>query len=375
MTLGSIILGARSLDDANRLAHAIVNSIPEPFLVLDAELRVLEASLSFYDIFKVNPAATEGTLLYALGNGQWDIPALRILLETILPEKVEMDNFEVEHDFAEIGHKIMLLNARKVMYDDAGTMAILLAFRDITERRAIEQEKAALLEHSEELLRHNDMLLEEMRHRVANSLQIIASILLIKAQAVSSQETRFHLEDAHKRVMSVATVQQYLHMTDGVEQVEVFGYLEKLCEGLASSMVGESQPVEVRLLCDTGMIPSSHAVSIGLIVTELVINALKYAFPNHKKEALIIVGYEISGTDWNLTVSDNGVGKSDTSAPTVGGLGTTIVDALAQQLDAKVEITNGPEGLQVLSPTQHLHRDCPRPHEAPEYLPLSKACL
>jgi two-component sensor histidine kinase len=347
MTLGSIILGARSLDDANRLAHAIVNSIPEPFLVLDAELRVLEASLSFYDIFKVNPAATEGTLLYALGNGQWDIPALRILLETILPEKVEMDNFEVEHDFAEIGHKIMLLNARKVMYDDAGTMAILLAFRDITERRAIEQEKAELLEHSEELRRHNDMLLEEMRHRVANSLQIIASILLIKAQAVSSQETRFHLEDAHKRVMSVATVQQYLHMTDGVEQVEVCGYLEKLCEGLATSMVSESQPVKVNVICDNGMIASAHAVSIGLIVTELVINALKYAFPNHKKEALIIVGYEISGTDWKLTVSDNGVGKSDTSAPTVGGLGTTIVDALAQQLDAKVEITNGPEGLQV----------------------------
>jgi two-component sensor histidine kinase len=347
MTLGSIILGARSLDDANRLAHAIVNSIPEPFLVLDADLRVLEASLSFYEIFKVNPAETEGTLLYALGNGQWNIPALKLLLETILPEKTEMDNFEVEHDFADIGQKIMLLNARKVMYDDAGTMAILLAFRDITERRAIEQEKAALLERAEELLRHNDMLLEEMRHRVANSLQIIASILLIKAQAVSSQETRFHLEDAHKRVMSVATVQQYLHMTDGVEQVEVCGYLEKLCEGLATSMVSESQPVKVNVICDNGMIASAHAVSVGLIVTELVINALKYAFPGGKKDAVIIVGYEISGTNWNLTVSDNGVGKSDTAAQTVGGLGTTIVDALAQQLDAKVDITNSPSGLRV----------------------------
>ncbi len=345
--MGSIILGARSLEDANRLAHAIVNSIPEPFLVLDANLRVLEASLSFYEIFKVNPAATEGTLLYALGNGQWDIPALRLLLETILPEKTEMDNFEVEHDFADIGQKIMLLNARKVMYDDAGTMAILLAFRDITERRAIEQEKAALLERSEELRRHNDMLLEEMRHRVANSLQIIASILLIKARAVSSQETRFHLEDAHQRVMSVATVQQHLHMTDGIEEIEVCGYLEQLCAGLASSMVGESQPVKLNVNCDVGMIASAHAVSVGLIVTELVINALKYAFPHKKEGTEVDVRYEISGTDWKLTVSDNGVGKSDSAAAAEGGLGTTIVDALAKQLDAKVEVGRSPNGLSI----------------------------
>ena len=347
MTIGSIGLIVRSLDDANRLAHAIVNSIPEPFVVLDADLRVLEANISFYDNFKVEPADTVGSLLYNLGNDQWDIPALRLLLETILPEKAALDNFEVNHDFPDIGRKIMLLNARKVTYDDAGTMAILLAFRDITERRAIEQEKAALLARSEELRRHNDMLLEEMRHRVANSLQIIASILLIKAKAVSSQETRFHLEDAHKRVLSVATVQQYLHMTDGVEQVEVCGYLEKLCEGLANSMVGESHPVKLDVICDTGMIPSAHAVSIGLIVTELVINALKYAFPDGKKDAVIIVGYEISGTDWNLSVSDNGVGKSDSATPTEGGLGTTIVDALAQQLGAKVKITNSTDGLRV----------------------------
>ncbi len=347
MTLGSIILGARSLDDANRLAHAIVNSIPEPFLVLDANLRVLEASLSFYEIFRVNPAATEGTLLYALGNGQWDIPALRLFLETILPEKTEMDNFEVDHDFADIGQKIMLLNARKVMYDDAGTMAILLAFRDITDRRAIEQEKAALLERSEELRRHNDMLLEEMRHRVANSLQIIASILLIKARAVSSQETRFHLEDAHQRVMSVATVQQHLHMTDGIEEIEVCGYLTQLCDGLAQSMVSDSQPVTLNVSCDIGMIASAHAVSIGLIVTELVINALKYAFPYSRQGAVVDVRYEISGTDWNLTVSDNGVGKSDGVASTEGGLGTTIVDALAKQLDAKVDMQNTASGLSI----------------------------
>jgi two-component sensor histidine kinase len=233
------------------------------------------------------------------------------------------------------------------MYDDAGTMAILLAFKDVTERRAIEQEKAALLERSEELRRHNDVLLEEMRHRVANSLQIIASILLIKAKAVASQETRFHLEDAHKRVMSVATVQQHLHMTDGIEEIEVGGYLRQLCDGLAASMVSDSQPVRLDVACDSGMIASAHAVSIGLIVTELVINALKYAFPDKEDSAVVTVTYEISGTDWKLSVSDNGVGKSDSVAANEGGLGTTIVNALAEQLDAKVDITSSAAGLSI----------------------------
>jgi two-component sensor histidine kinase len=347
MTLGSISLVVRSLEDANRLAHAIVNSIPEPFVVLNADLRVLEANLSFYQSFKVNPAETVGSLLYNLGNDQWDIPALRVLLETILLETTAMDNFEVEHDFEDIGRKTMLLNARKVTYDDAGTMAILLAFRDITERRAIDQEKEVLLQRSEELRKQNDVLLEEMRHRVGNSLQIIASILLIKAKAVSSQETRFHLEDARQRVMSVATVQQYLHMTDGIEQVGVRGYLEKLCEGLASSMISDGRPIKLDVVCDTGMIASAHAVSLGLIVTELVINALKYAFPVGKQNAIVTVGYEISATGWRLTVSDNGVGKADKIPTTGGGLGTTIVDALAQQLGAKVGIVSSPAGLKI----------------------------
>ncbi|WP_210731722.1 histidine kinase dimerization/phosphoacceptor domain -containing protein [Sphingomonas sp. PAMC26645] len=269
----STTLPVRNLDEANRLAQAIVNTIPEPFLVLDADLRVLEASRSFYKIFMVEPAQTQGCLLYALGDGQWDIPRLRELLETILPERVAMDGFEVDHDFPGLGHRVMLLNARKVLYDESDTMAILLAFRDVTERRAIEAEKEALLKRSEDLRRQNEVLLQEMKHRVANSLQIIASILLLKARAVASDETRFHLRDAHQRVMSVAAVQQHLDTTDGIDQIEVATYLAKLCAGLGSSMVSDSQPVAIVVTSDKGMIPSAKAVSLGLIVTELVINA------------------------------------------------------------------------------------------------------
>jgi chemotaxis protein methyltransferase CheR len=191
-------------------------------------------------------------------------------------------------------------------------------------------------------------LLEEMRHRVANSLQIIASILLLKARAVSSGETRWHLQDAHQRVMSVAAVQQHLHATEGIDEIEVASYLNKLCSGLSTSMVGENQPVSINALAHKGVIPSTKAVSLGLIVTELVINALKYAFPKQKADALILVTYEIDALDWKLIVSDNGVGKDAVASLAFDpGLGTTIVKALSKQLGARMDLFSGPTGLTV----------------------------
>ena len=327
------------IDDAQTLAQAIVNTIHEPLLVLDAGLRVLAASRAFYEIFRVDPEHTMGCLLYDLGDGQWNIPALRLLLETIIPEKTAMDRFEVDHDFPGVGRRTMLLNARKVIYETSPNTTILLAFTDITVRRAIEREKAELLETTEELLRQKQMLLEEMQHRVANSLQIIASILLLKAKAVTSEETRHHLKDAHQRVLSVAEVQSQLHASGGVDQIEVGPYLSKLCASLAASMIGDSHPIILEVTADHGRIGSDKAVSMGLIVTELVINAIKYAFPEPRADARVLVGFESAGTGWILTISDNGVGAAETAVPLAhGGLGTAIVEALVKQLDARMQV-------------------------------------
>ena len=331
--------------DAQTLAQAIVNTIIEPFVVLDDGFCVLAASRSFYQTFKVTPAQTQGRLLYELGDGQWDIPALRVLLETIIPERTEMDGFEVEHNFPKLGQRTMLLNARKVVYDNSDTHTILLAFLDVTDQRAVEREKAELLSQAEELLRQKHVLLQEMQHRVANSLQIIASILLLKARAVTSDETRLHLNDAHSRVMSVAAVQQHLHASDGIDKIEVAAYLRTLCTSLATSMIGDSRPIAVDVIADAGMIDSARAVSIGLVVTELLINAVKYAFPFTKADALIRVRYQIDGARWTLTVSDNGIGKLlDEAIKPPGGLGTAIVRALVRQLEAQVETTSTSQG-------------------------------
>lgn len=342
------MLDFQKLEDAQTLAQAIVNTIPEPFVVLDNQFRVLAASASFYRSFKVEPDQTLGRLLYSLGDGQWDIPALRVLLETVIPQRVAMDGFEVEHDFPGIGRRTMLLNARQVVYDDGANTTILLAFMDVTARRLIEREKEKLLAQTEELLRQKGVLLQEMQHRVANSLQIIASILLLKARAVLSEETRQHLKDAHQRVMSVAEVQRHLYASEGIDEIDVDTYLEKLCESLASSMIGDTQPITLKVMAHAGKIGSDKAVSIGLIVTELVINAIKYAFPAAEAGAIILVTYEIDRNDWKLTVSDNGVGKgfSEITASS-SGLGTAIVQALVKQLNAVMEITSSAAGMSI----------------------------
>jgi two-component sensor histidine kinase len=235
----------------------------------------------------------------------------------------------------------MLLNARKVFYEEGAHSTVLLAFEDITDRRAIEREV-------EELLREKEMLLQEMQHRVANSLQIIASILLMKARAVQSEEARLQLENAHQRVLSIAAVQQHLHVEGGGKQIEVGVYLTKLCETLAQSMIGDSRPISLKVIADPGAAMSREAVSIGLVVTELVMNALKHAFPGPNTDAAILVCYDVAGTDWKLTVSDNGIGKPDVSASaTKPGLGTSLIKALTRQLDAVVDTATGPHGTAV----------------------------
>jgi two-component sensor histidine kinase len=331
----------RQFEEARAFAQAIVDTVREPFLVLDQDLRVLEASRSFYSAFKVKPEDTQGRLLYTLGDGQWDIPKLHLLLENIVPEHGVMEGYEVEHEFPGLGQRTMLLNARQVFYEGGTHTTILLGIKDVTVQNGLEREK-------DELLREKDVLLEELQHRTANSLQIIASIILMKSRSVNSEETRIHLEDAHKRVLAIAAVQKQLHASAAIDSVEVGPYLTDLCDTLAASMIGDTRPITLKVIAGAGNATSRQAESLGLIVTELVMNALKHAFPDEKIAGQIDVVYARTGADWKLSISDNGVGKP--AGPAVkpkSGLGTGIIKALSQQLDAKVDTAFGSHGTTV----------------------------
>jgi two-component sensor histidine kinase len=198
------------------------------------------------------------------------------------------------------------------------------------------------------LIRQKELLLEELEHRVANSLQIIASIIMLKARAVESEETRRHLQDAHNRVISVAAIQKHLHGSVTKGAVEMGPYLATLCAALAQSMISENRAISIRVNGNGGLSTSRNAESIGLIVTELVINSLKHAFDETTKGGEITVSYDVSGTDWQLAVSDNGCGKPDGGfAQPKTGLGTGVVKALANQLDAQVATLSGAAGTKV----------------------------
>jgi len=126
-------------DEISEFAESIINTVREPLIALDQDLRVVTASRSFYEFFKVKPEETIGQLIYDLGNKQWDIPKLRELLETILPQKVSFDNYEVSHDFSTIGRRVMLLNARQMQRVSGKELIILLAIENITESKTADE--------------------------------------------------------------------------------------------------------------------------------------------------------------------------------------------------------------------------------------------
>jgi two-component sensor histidine kinase len=318
-------VSAVEIDRRNSLAHAIVATVREPLIVLDRNLRVVAASRSFYRIFQKEPADTLGRPF--LTTGERD--ELRRLLEDVISGNKIIEAYEVELVLPTIGRRRMLLNARLVLDQKSADTTLLVALEDVTARREAEDLKDALLKQRETLL-------VEVQHRIGNSLQIIASILLLKARNVKSEETRSHLRDAHQRLMSVATLQEQLRTSPLGENIEVGPYLSKLCASLASSMVSDERSIALTASSAEGTVNSNDAVSYGLIVTELVINALKHGFPDGRGGHVAVEF--VGGKDWRLSVSDDGIGRHEGAEPTHVGLGTSIVAALAQQLNARVEI-------------------------------------
>ena len=139
-----LLRAGQARDEALTFADGIVATVREPLLVLDGDLRVQSANAAFYRTFQVAPSETLGAFVYALGNGQWNIPRLRTLLDEVLAQQASFEAFEVAHDFPDIGPKVMLLNARRLRQQAQGTELILLAIEDLTERRRLEAERFAI---------------------------------------------------------------------------------------------------------------------------------------------------------------------------------------------------------------------------------------
>jgi len=190
----------RAIQDAHKYAESIVTTVREPLVILDKDLRVVTASHSFYQTFKVKPEETVGRLLYALGNRQWNIPKLRQLLEEILPKNTAFDDFEVENNFQSIGHRTMLLNARRIYREANKTQMILLAIEDITERKRL-QEKLLRSEKFAAI----GQLAAVVGHELRNPLGVINNssyFLSRKLKDVADEKVTKHLKIIERKINS-----------------------------------------------------------------------------------------------------------------------------------------------------------------------------
>jgi two-component sensor histidine kinase len=325
-----------AIEEARAFAQAIIDTVREPFLVLDQDLRVLAASRSFYQTFKVSSDDTQGRLLYALGDGQWEIPGLRLLLEKIILERGVMEDYEVENEFPEIGQRTMLLNARKVFYEGGSNTTILLGIEDVTRQRVLQRDKDDLLQQKDVLLEQKAMLAREFDHRLLNSLQLISSLLSLQSRTTKNPEAAAQLSIAGSRVAALGRVHRRLHVLDHLETVEFKKYISRLCEDL-SRMLFNDQPKHAIIVEGKDIeIPTLLGIPLGFIVNELVTNSAKYA------KGAITVRLESVPEGYSLSVLDDGPGLPKGFAPSGHkGLGMKVIQSLIKQIGGELKIGRG----------------------------------
>jgi transcriptional regulator with GAF, ATPase, and Fis domain len=199
--------------------NSILGSIREPLMVLDPDLRVIKANTSFYNTFKVKPEQTEGTLIYDLGNRQWNIPKLKELLEEILPQNTKINDFEVEHHFETIGRKIMHLNAHRIYNEVNQTQLILLAIEDVTEREHYKRNLEDIVEQRTNDLRIAREEALNSKHLAENALSEIKQLTdQLEAERAYLQE-EIKLEFNHENIIGRSNEIKYVFYK--VEQIAV----------------------------------------------------------------------------------------------------------------------------------------------------------
>jgi two-component sensor histidine kinase len=217
----------------------------------------------------------------------------------------------------------------------AGFAAIAAAFAIISEALRTAWDRAAAAEHAK------DLLLKELAHRTKNNLLMVISLLSMQARLKTNPETRQALEKAVTRIQAIASAHEHFQPVEHRGRVEMSAYLETLCEHLTNAL-RDVRPIAVKVEAIKLHLPAEQAVPVGLIVNELVTNAMKHAFPNDRAGTIHVTLAERSG--FTLLVSDDGIGCA---ADIKQGMGTRLVRLLAQQLGAKIAWHHPEVGCQV----------------------------
>jgi two-component sensor histidine kinase len=312
----------RELEEQKEFAEKIVDAAREGLLILGLDLRVRLANETFYTTFKVDPAATEGRLVYELGNGQWNIPRLRELLEKVLPDNEAFDDYLVEHEFQQIGHRAMLLNARRVDH----LQMILLAIEDVTERGRAERER--------------EMFVHELSHRVKNIFAVV--------QALATQTTgRVYSVEAFRdafigRLQAMARAHGMLLDADW-RGTELGALVDHALEAYRAD-----RPQVVAIEGEPIPLTPAQSLGLSLVLHELGTNAAKYGALSNPEGHVRISWCNHKDQDGKASVRLRWEerGGPRITPPTEKGFGSRLIEqASTFQLGGSVELDYATQGL------------------------------
>ncbi|MEA2755403.1 MAG: hypothetical protein QOJ54_1692, partial [Aliidongia sp.] len=274
-----------------QLAQWIVDTIRDPLVVLEEDMTIVTASRAFLTIFGLAEGEARGKRFSELGQNQWDIPALRHLMEKVLPENKPIESFEIEDDFPGLGRRVFNLNARKIYRPENHIHRMLLVFEDITDRKQRERDA--------------QMLTNEISHRIKNNLQVIVGLIAYEARSTAQQCVQGYTA-MQARIGAIARLYDLISQSSLGPTIDMAAYLREIAGTLSESLLGNMSGIEIEVKAEALEIDADRAVPFGLLVNELATNAIKHAFPDGAGR--IVLSVEQAGDQIELTVADNGVG-------------------------------------------------------------------
>jgi PAS domain S-box-containing protein len=303
-----------------QLTQSIVDTIRDPLVVLEDDMTVVTASKAFLTIFGIADADVRGRSIADLGQHQWDVPALRHLMEQVLPQNKPIEAFEIEDDFPGLGKRVFSLNARKVSQPGNHAHRVLLVFEDITNRKQRERDA--------------ETLTNEISHRIKNNLQVIIGLIALESRR-AGEACAPGYQAMQGRIGAIAQLYDLLSQSSRGGTVGVDAYLKEIAKTLSATLLGKASGITIEVKADALQLDPDRAVPFGLLVNELATNAVKHAFPDGKGR--VTLGAHRAGDQMELTVTDNGIGtKEKTPAKLSEKRGSDYVAIFVRQLGGSV---------------------------------------
>jgi PAS domain S-box-containing protein len=302
------------------LIQSIVDTIRDPLVVLESDMTIVTASKAFLTIFGITQAETHGRRVAELGQHQWDVPALRHLMEKVLPENKPIESFEIEDNFPGLGRRVFNLNARRISQPGNHAHRMLLVFEDITDRKQRERDAVSLT--------------NEISHRIKNNLQIVVGLIAYEAKWTAAPCVQGY-KAMQARIGAIAELYDLISQSSRGQTVAVDAYLREIAKAMSASLIGNMSGIEIEVKAEPLEIDPDRAVPFGLLVNELATNAIKHAFPQGTGHVTLSV--ERIGDQIELIVADDGVGMKDKdSAKVPEKRGSDYVAIFVRQLGGTI---------------------------------------